>query len=184
MLFRSGVFDHNYNWYDPSLVCGSPSRVPCDNNGHGTHTMGTIVGDDGGSNQIGVAPGARWIAAKGCESGSCSTTALVNSGQWMLAPKDLNGLNPRTDLRPQVVSNSWGNGNGADTFYQSVVQAWIASGIFPVFANGNSGPSCGTVGAPGSYPESFGVGAYDVNNAIASFSSRGPGTFAGDTVKP
>ena len=60
-----GLFDHNYDWYDPSNVCGSPSVVPCDNNGHGTHTMGTIVGDDGGSNQIGVAPGARWLQISG-----------------------------------------------------------------------------------------------------------------------
>jgi hypothetical protein len=51
-----GNFDHNYNWFDPSNVCGNPSTVPCDNNGHGTHTMGTMVGDDGdpGPNQIGV----------------------------------------------------------------------------------------------------------------------------------
>ena len=52
---------------------------PCDNNGHGTHTMGTMVGDDGGDNQIGVAPGARWMAAKGCESNSCSDDALLSS---------------------------------------------------------------------------------------------------------
>lgn len=180
-----GSFDHNYDWYDPSNVCGNPSPAPCDNNGHGTHTMGTIAGDDGGSNQIGVAPGVRWIAAKGCESNSCSTAALLNSGQWMLAPKDLSGQNPRADLRPQVVSNSWGNGNGGDTFYRSTVQAWVASGIFPVFANGNAGPGCGTVGSPASYPESYGVGAFDINDAIASFSSRGPAPAAvGGEVKP
>ena len=64
----NGTFDHNYNWFDPSRICGNPSVAPCDNDGHGTHTMGTMVGDDGAGNQIGVAPAARWIAAKGCES--------------------------------------------------------------------------------------------------------------------
>lgn len=68
-----GNFDQNYNWFDPSNICGNPSMEPCDNNGHGTHTMGTIVGDDGGANQIGVAPGARFIMAKGCETNSCSS---------------------------------------------------------------------------------------------------------------
>ena len=70
-----GTFDHNYNWFDPLAVCAT-RPTPCDNNGHGTHTMGTMVGDDGdpGTNQIGVAPHARWIAAKGCETNSCSTT--------------------------------------------------------------------------------------------------------------
>ncbi|MGH3739675.1 MAG: S8 family serine peptidase, partial [Micromonosporaceae bacterium] len=73
-----GAYNHNYNWYDPSQVC--PSPAPCDNNAHGTHTMGTMAGDDGAGNQIGVAPGARWIAAKGCESDGCSDYALLAAG--------------------------------------------------------------------------------------------------------
>src|SRR5262245_49261195 len=105
-----GSFDHNYNWFDPSSVCGSPSLVPCDNNGHGTHTMGTMVGDDGGANQIGVAPAAKWIAAKGCEVNTCTDAALLASGQWIVAPTDLTGNNPRPDLRPDIVNNSWGGG--------------------------------------------------------------------------
>ena len=104
-----GNFDHNYNWWDPSQC--ARRGTPCDNNGHGTHTMGTMVGDDGdpGTNQIGVAPHAKWIAAKGCETNSCSTSALLSSGQFMLAPTDLNGQNPQPNLRPDIVNNSWGN---------------------------------------------------------------------------
>jgi len=179
-----GSFDHNYNWFDPSFVCGSPSLAPCDNNGHGTHTMGTMVGDDGdpGTNQIGVAPHARWITAKGCESSSCSLSALLASGQWMLAPTDLNGNNPRPDLRPNIVSNSWGDGP-FDPFYQATVQAWVAAGLFPSFANGNGGSACNTASVPGAYPESYGVGAFDISNNIAFFSSRGP-SFFGGIIKP
>ena len=178
-----GNFDHNYNWWDPSAVCAS--GTPCDNNGHGTHTMGTMVGDDGnpGTNQIGVAPHATWIAAKGCETNSCSTSALLSSGQFMLAPTDLNGQNPQPNLRPDIVNNSWGNSNGGDTFYQATVQAWVASGIFPSFSSGNSGPGCGTVGSPGSYAESYTVGSFDINNVIAGSSSRGPSPFGG-IIKP
>ena len=177
-----GVFDHNFNWFDPSLVCGNPSLVPCDNNGHGTHTMGTMVGDDGGANQIGVAPGARYIMAKGCETNSCSSTALLASAQWVLAPTDLSGANPRADLRPHVVNNSWGGGGG-DPWYQASVNAWIASGIFPAFSNGNSGSSCNTSGSPGDYVQSYSSGAFDINNNIAGFSSRGPSAFGGE-IKP
>ena len=178
-----GNFNHNYNWWDPSAICGT--AAPCDNNGHGTHTMGTMVGDDGnpGTNQIGVAPHATWIAAKGCETNSCSTAALLSSGQFMLAPTDLNGQNPQPNLRPDIVNNSWGNGNGGDAFYEAIVQAWVASGIFPAFASGNSGPGCGTVWSPGSYPESYAVGSFDINNVIASSSSRGPSPFGG-IIKP
>ena len=99
-----------------------------------------------------------------------------------LAPTDLTGQNPRPDLRPHVVNNSWGGGPG-DPFYQATVQAWVAAGIFPAFANGNAGPSCGSAGSPGDYPESYAVGAYDIGNFIAFFSSRGPSGLDGG-IKP
>jgi len=175
----NGGIDHNYNWFDPSNVC--PTDAPCDNNGHGTHTMGTMVGDDGAANQIGVAPGARFIMAKGCESSSCSDAALLASGEFMLAPTDLNGQNPRPDLAPDIVNNSWGI-LGYDPFYEEIVQAWLAAGIFPAFSNGNSGPSCNSSGSPGMFNESYSSGAFDINNVIASFSSRGTGE--GGEVKP
>ena len=177
----NGNFDHNYNWFDPSGVCGSPSTAPCDNNGHGTHTMGTMVGDDGAGNQIGVAPGARWIAAKGCETNNCSDFALLESGEWVVAPTDLNGQNPRPDLRPHIVNNSWGGGSG-DEWYMDTVDAWIAAGIFPMFANGNNVPGCGAVSTPGDYPQSYGVGAFDINGNMAGFSNRGPSAFG--VIKP
>lgn len=181
-LQPDGSFDHNYNWFDPAHIC--PGGTPCDNVGHGTHTMGTMVGDDGVGNQIGVAPGATWIAAKGCESGSCSSFALLSSGQWVLAPTDLSGQNPNPDLRPNIVNNSWG-GSANDPFYQATVQAWRTAGIFPAFANGNNGAGgCGSVSAPGAYPESFGVGAVDINDNIAGFSGRGSATFFGSILKP
>ncbi len=166
-----GVVNHDYNWFDPAHVC--PTAAPCDNNDHGTHTMGTMVGDDG-TNQIGVAPGAKWIAAKGCESNSCSDASLLAAGQWILAPTNQAGLNPRPDLAPDVVNNSWG-GTGNDPWYADVVNSWVAAGIFPSFSNGNSGPSCNTSGSPGIYETSYSSGAFDINNNIASFSSRGPG---------
>ncbi|NJD08707.1 MAG: hypothetical protein FIA97_19770 [Methylococcaceae bacterium] len=176
-----GSFDHNYNWYDPSSICGIPSNVPCDNAGHGTHTMGTMVGDDG-TNQIGVAPGARWIAAKGCEDFGCSFSALLASGEWILAPTDLAGNNPDPGKRPDIVNNSWGGGPG-DPFYQAIVDAWVAAGIFPAFSNGNAGPYCSSAGSPGDYAASYSAGASDINDSIAGFSSRGPSLFDGG-VKP
>lgn len=166
-----GTLDHNYNWFDPADVC--PTDAPCDNNNHGTHTMGTMIGSDG-ANVIGVAPGARWIAAKGCETSGCSRASLLASGQWIVAPTDLDGANPRPDLAPDVVNNSWGS-SAYDPWYTEIVSSWVAAGIFPAFSNGNSGPSCNTSGSPGSYTISYSSGAFDVNNAIASFSSRGTG---------
>jgi subtilisin family serine protease len=170
-----GNFDHNYNWYDPT----GASAVPVDGNGHGTHTMGTEVGDDGGSNEIGVAPGARWIAAFGC----CpSNEALLEAQQFMLAPTDLAGNNPDPGLRPHVLNQSWGGPGGSEIF-EDVIAALRASGIFPAFSAGNNGGSaadgCGRLGSPGDNPSAFNVGSTDVNDNISGSSSRGPNPFTG-----
>jgi subtilisin family serine protease len=173
-----GSYDHNHNWFDPARVCSNPSSAPCDNSGHGTHTMGTMLGHDPATgDQIGVAPNATWIAAKGCESTSCSQASLLASGQWILAPTNLAGGDPRPDLRPSIVNNSWGGGGGS-AWYQDIVTAWVAAGIFPAFSNGNSGSSCGTSGSPGDYTSSYSAGAYAVDGTIAGFSSRGSATAA------
>ncbi|HYJ66727.1 MAG TPA: S8 family serine peptidase [Nocardioidaceae bacterium] len=169
-----GNIAHDYNWWDPAKICGFQETKPCDNAGHGTHTMGTMVGDGGEGNKIGVAPEARWIAAKGCEFDSCSEFALTSSAQWVLEPTDRKGQNPDASKRPQIVNNSWGGGGG-DTWYQDFVRAWVAAGMFPVFSNGNAGPACATSGSPGDYPESYSVGNYTIDGTIAPSSSRGPG---------
>ncbi|MFJ7629157.1 S8 family serine peptidase [Streptomyces sp. NPDC097595] len=174
-----GTYDHSYDWFDATHTCGT--AAPCDDQGHGTHTMGTMVGDDGAGNAIGVAPGARWIAAKACTTAGCPREALLAAGQWMLAPTDADGENPRPDLAPDVINNSWGS-DSLDTWYQAMVQSWRDAGIFPAFSNGNTGPYCDTAGSPGAYTNTYSSGAFDNNNKIASFSSRGPGVDG--TVKP
>ncbi len=174
-----GSYDHNYNWWDPDAVYTQPT----DSNGHGTHTMGTMVGDDGSSNQIGVAPGAKWIATQGCDNSSCSQADLISAAEWILAPWNLTGNRGTADpsKRPHVVNNSWGGGGGSN-WYMSYVDAWRAAGIFPAFSIGNSGSSCNTAGSPGDYPQSFASGATDSSDNIASFSSRGASTFG--VIKP
>ncbi len=54
--------------------------------------------------------------------------------------------------------------------------AWRASGIFPVFAAGNSGSSggCSSIQSPGDYAQVVGVGALDSADGIADYSSVGP----------
>lgn len=174
----NGNFDHNYNWFDPSEICDEPA--PCDNNDHGTHTMGTMVGN-AGENQIGVAPGARWMTAKGCETNTCSELALTESATFMLAPTDLNGENADPSKRPHIINNSWGGGPN-DDWYVDFVDSWIAAGQFPSWSNGNSGPGCNTAGAPGEYAQSYAAGNHTITRQIASTSSRGPGV--GDDIKP
>ncbi|MEV6860429.1 S8 family serine peptidase [Streptosporangium subroseum] len=172
-----GSVDHGYNWFDPGGAC--PTDAPCDDRGHGTHTMGTMVGGDGGANNVGVAPGAKWIAAKACFAvGGCPDWALLAAGQWMLAPTDLNGQNPRPDLAPDVINNSWG-GPSLNLWYDEMIRAWVAAGIFPAFSNGNealnASNTCESTGNPGGDIAAYSVGAFDSSGRIGEFSSRGPG---------
>jgi hypothetical protein len=118
-----GMYDHNYNWYDPQ----GAFPMPVDQNGHGTHTTGTIVGSRPGGERFGVAPGARWIAAQGCDGSFCSESDLFAAAQWILAPTDLNDRNPRPDLRPMIVNNSWAGGSN-DPWYAGYTAAWRAAG--------------------------------------------------------
>ncbi len=99
-------WDHNYNWWDST---DTYPMDPDDGRGHGTHTTGTMVGDDGAGNQIGVAPGAQAIHCKSMTNdGTGQDSYFLTCFEWELAPWDLNHANPRPDLAPDAVNNSWG----------------------------------------------------------------------------
>ncbi len=157
-----GPANHTTSWYDAT---GVGALYPVDGHGHGTHTLGTAVGQDG----IGVAPGAQWIAVRVLNNQGYGYDSWIHAGfQWLLAP----GGDP--SKAPDVVNCSWGNDNGWLTTFQPDLQALQAAGILAVFSNGNKGPDPGTVGSPASLPEAFAVGASDPYDGIAWFSSRGP----------
>src|SRR5262249_27485372 len=100
-----GLFNHTGHWFDPTGRCAAP---PCDNVFHGTLTMGVMVGFDAATVQdhVGVAPGAKWIACKGCATTSCSGSTLISCAQWIVG------------AAPHVVNNSWAGGRGSN-WYQS-----------------------------------------------------------------
>ena len=180
-----GVVQHDYNWFDAT---GTYPTAPGPNvpdisqwSDHGTHTMGSLVGQEAnGSNVIGMAPDARWIAAKVFDDQGDSTDEWLHAGfQWCLAPTDLQGNNPNPALAPDIVSNSWGDDNGLDDSFRHDLEAWRRAGIFSAWASGNAGPGVSTVGSPASYDIAFSVGAIDSDERIASFSSRGPSLWGG-----
>ncbi|MFV1979545.1 MAG: S8 family serine peptidase [Rhodothermia bacterium] len=177
--------DHDFNWHDavhgsPGNPCGSDTVEPCDDHGHGTHTIGTVVGDDGGSNQIGMAPGAEWIACRNMDSGVGTPASYLECFEFFLAPYPIGGTPAEGDpaKAPDVTNNSWGcppsEGCSWDTL-QSAVQAQRAAGIMTVVSAGNAGPGCGSVNDPPAlYDDAYSVAATNSSNGLASFSSRGP----------
>ncbi len=175
-------WDHNYNWWDAT---GSYPTNPDDGHGHGTHTTGTMVGDDGGSNQIGVAPGAQTVHCKNMtDSGGGSDATFTECFEWDLAPWDLSGQNADPDLAPDAVNNSWGYSGGNDPVFRDEVQALHAAGILVEVSAGNEGSSCATLRSPGDYWESLTTGSVDHADSfpgtITGFSSRGPSDLDGN----
>jgi serine protease AprX len=186
--------DHDYNWHDAvhsgGGVCGADSLFPCDDSGHGTHTTGTMIGDDGMGNQIGMAPGAKWIGCRNMDQGNGMPSTYIECMQWFLAPTRINGQDPDPTKAPDITSNSWhcppSEGCSVDSL-QAAVEAQAAAGIMMVSAAQNAGPNCSTVeNPPGIYAATYSVGALTTGtDSIASFSSRGPVTADGSgRIKP
>ena len=178
--------NHNFNWHDAihsgGGSCGPNTTAPCDDNGHGTHTAGTFIGDDGGGNQVGVAPGAKWIGCRNMDQGNGTPATYTECFQFMIAPTDLTGANANPSLRPHVINNSWGcpasEGCTTGAELELITSNTQAAGIFVSVSAGNSGPGCSTVSSPSAiYDAAFSIGAYSISNALATFSSRGPSTF-------
>ena len=189
--------DHNYNWHDSihdstGNPCGNDATAPCDDQGHGTHTMGTAVGDDGGTNQTGVAPGAKWIGCRNMNQGDGTPARYMECFEFFLAPYPVGGTPAQGDptKAPDVTTNSWScptsEGCSALTL-QAGVEAQRNAGIMMVVAAQNSGPGCSTVlDPPGIYDAAYSIGALNTGtDTIASFSSRGPVTADGSNrMKP
>jgi len=180
-----GTFDHNFNYYDPYNHAATPRNTAS----HGSHTMGTMIGDGGtATTQIGAAPDAKWIACLGFggSGGSATDAGLLECGQWTLAPYPTTGSGtPDPTKHADIVNNSWGStlcDGSIDDWYEGVVDNWIAAGIMPVFSAGNASncglpnnPPLGQNPSPGNYGKVFTIGSTGTTNGqYAAHSIKGP----------
>jgi len=161
--------------------------IPTDKSGHGTHTMGLLVGDI-----FGVAPEAEWITAGVIDQGESLGTMISDilmAFEWTLNP---DGDTNTTNDVPDVISNSWGIPIGlftpCDETFNTAIDNVEAAGIVVVFAAGNEGSwSVPNLRSPAdratSSTNAFAVGAVSNSKAIAGFSSRGPSSCNGE-IKP
>nr|MBN2277201.1 S8 family serine peptidase [candidate division Zixibacteria bacterium] len=170
----------------------STDTIPFDKTGHGTHTMGLMVGSTR-IDSFGVAPGAEWITAAVIDQGQTLSRTIEDillAFQWAMDP---DGNSATIDDMPDVILNSWGIPTSLmqpcdQTFYQ-VIDNVEAAGIVTIFAAGNEGPDAMSLRIPAnrasSLLNSFAVGAIDhTTNTIASFSSRGPSSCDTTQIKP
>ncbi|MDP2402195.1 MAG: S8 family serine peptidase, partial [Actinomycetota bacterium] len=182
--YRGWQGEHDYNWFDPWYG----SSQPVDIGGHGTHTLGIILGE-----QVGVAPGAEWIGCVNLARNLGNPALYLDCMQFLLAPFPQKG-DPLRDGDPargaHVLNNSWGcpdiEGCDADTFL-SAVDALQYAGVFVVGSAGNAGYlGCSSVkDPPAIYAGVYSVGAIDRFGELADFSSIGPVVVDGSQrVKP
>lgn len=157
------------------------NTIPIDRSGHGTHTMGIMVGASV-TDTFGVAPGAEWITAGVIDQGrslSATISDILQAFEWTLNP---DGDTSTTDDVPDVISNSWGIRKGlfapCDETFNVVIDNVEAAGIVVVFAAGNEGPGTRTLRSPADRASTpincFAVGAVDNSKTIWYKSSRGP----------
>ncbi len=157
------------SWYDPN----SEHPTPHDADGHGTQTMSLLVGRAAGGTAIGMAPDAKWIAAKIFNDAGLSQESVIHQSlQWVLDPDG----NPATDDAPDVVNLSWGLSgvNTCNAVFQAEMEALKTAGISVVLSAGNSGPSASTSVSPANNPGQMSAGSVDDRLNVSTFSSRGP----------
>nr|WP_310376783.1 S8 family serine peptidase [Catenuloplanes atrovinosus] len=178
---RDGFRGGDDSWLDP----WNDTTAPTDHGGHGTHTIGSAVGDGG----IGVAPDAQWVGCVNLDRNLGSPARYLDCLQFMLAPFPAGG-DPFRDGRPQraphVLTNSWGCPaiEGCETgTLAGATAAFAAAGIMFVAAAGNTGPACDSIDdAPAPYADVLTVGSVDDTGTVSDFSSRGPAE--GGAAKP
>lgn len=192
---RVGVLDTGISANHPDLEGKllqfknfSPAREtdPEDGFNHGTHVAGTIAGGSISGEQIGVAPGAGLVVARIFSSNGESTTAqILQAMQWVADPDE----DPDTNDFAQVVNASWGSGNPyttrnpEDVPFCQAIRTWADLGIIPVVSAGNTGPAAGSINIPGACPDSFTVGATEINDRSPIFSSVGPAQWKDFTLE-
>jgi hypothetical protein len=174
---------HDYNWFDPWYN----TETPQDLNGHGTHTLGTVAGQN-----TGIAPGATWYSCANLVRVFGNPALYLDCMQFMMAPFPINAdpfIEGEPSLGAHVTNNSWGcpELEGCDPgALLPAVQALRSAGVFMAVSAGNDGPSCETINAPlALYEEVTTVGAINQSGQLVDFSSRGPVTADGSgLIKP
>lgn len=181
-------------WLDASGIGDTSFPVDRDAGGHGTHVTGILTGLAPGDT-IGVAPGARWIAANTIVGGlSILDNSVMASLEFMADP---DGDPTTNDDVPDVVQNSWGVSEAfvgysdCDSRWWDAIDNCEAAGVVMVWAAGNEGPYNRTLRSPADRAttplNSFSVGGTSsaFPYTIAEWSSRGPSGCPGDyRIKP
>ena len=146
---------HGYDFYDND---GNPE----DENGHGTHTAGTIAAAKNDIGVIGVAPHVKIMTLRFIgPNGEGSTYGAIQAIQYAVK------------MGARVISASWG-GSAYSAFLAQTIQNAQAAGVVFVAAAGNEGQNLRYSAVyPANIPGVISVAATDANDQLAPFSNYG-----------
>ncbi len=130
-------------------VCDDGTASFADGNGHGTHVAGTIGARDdgpnvGGTDVVGVAPGARIHGVKVLTNGgSGAISCIIDGVDWVTQQKlAYQSSGGASGIDFEVANMSLGGGNSSALC--SAVNASVAAGIVYAVAAGNSAQDAAT----------------------------------------
>jgi subtilisin family serine protease len=154
----------------------SESDSTTDRVGHGTHVASIVAGTGAraAGQRKGVAFGASLLNGKVLDDFGFGFESGVIAGMEWAASR-----------RARVVNMSLGGGptDGTDPVSQALNRITAQRRVLFVVSAGNDGPRGQTVSSPGSATSALTVGAVDVQEGLADFSSRGP-RFGDYAMKP
>lgn len=164
-------------------------NLPVDDYGHGTGVISIAVGNKEASEKaMGIAPEAKWIAARIFSRKIGNIKNFINAAEWMLAP----GGDPAK--RPDIISCSFGydpkKSPSSNIIIEKIVDKLYENGIICVFAGGNiKNPNQekeASIEYPAGLKNTIAVGSVDKDLALSHFSKRGPSPFdlSQNIVKP
>ena len=135
---------------------------PTDDNGHGTHTSGTMAGSTVGvAGVAGAAPNVRIHVQKVCGRRGCPTSAIVSA------------IRAAADVQGMVAMNlSLGGGSLSQSERDAIAYA-NSKNVLVIASSGNDGVS--TVSCPACDGGAISVGSSTWKDERASYSNYGPG---------
>lgn len=138
--------------------------LPADDNGHGTHTIGSMVGTNVGvAGKTGAGTNVKVHVQKVCNAaGSCPTSAIVNAIRAGAVVPGMVALNL-----------SLGGPSISAAEISAINFAVDTMGVLVIAAAGNNGTA--TVGYPGAYVKSMSVAATNWRDQKAYYSQYGAG---------
>lgn len=138
----------------------TPGQPPLDDNGHGTHVTGTLVGENNHIGMVGIAPDAKVIPVKVLDKDGNGSLLKVADGIRWAADKNVN-----------FIAMSLGSPNKIQNVCKAIQYAQ-SKGVVTFVAAGNAGKTT-EIFYPANYKETISIGAIDKDFKRAEFSCTG-----------